>query len=473
METKLTLLFSTLLSLPPFLLSFNTQRESIEACVVVALLLNMCTRLKLTRMRKQVWWGAISGILVSVLLGIVFVAVFYLTKSKVMTGASKAIFKGYINLVAVLLITMLSFAMLRFMNYEKKWAAKLEAAAAKIDVGRANQWSIFFLAFTAVFREGIESVIFLAGVSTTTSWTAIPLAGIVGVLIGLAVGFALYYTGRQIKDIAWFFVLSCSLLFFIAAGLTSLAMVREKENEEAAWKELCLRLCLVLFRGERGEREREKLGDEETKNSRFLSPNRFLPPPPSPTQTSNQQVSWQSIGWFGTWDPPTDRPWWNRAVWDTSGCCPTSNQFFALMTAMFGYLPKPTFISLFSYFGYWAIVLLCIGVKLCRGTLTDATKGKGGAAAADEEGAAAEEGGKGAKGKGAGDGNSANEGCSSSGGSAQDPSEAPYLLPVAHKHLPHLGGKEPPKAAGATDVETGAAASDREPKKWWQRGKKE
>lgn len=380
---------------------FIMLRESIEACVVVALLLNMCTRLKLTRMRKQVWWGAISGILVSVLLGIVFVAVFYLTKSKVMTGASKAIFKGYINLVAVLLITMLSFAMLRFMNYEKKWAAKLEAAAAKIDVGRANQWSIFFLAFTAVFREGVESVIFLADVSTTTSWTAIPLAGIVGVLIGLAVGFALYYTGRQIKDIAWFFVLSCSLLFFIAAGLTSLAM-----------------------------------------------------------------VSWQSIGWFGTWDPPTDRPWWNRAVWDTSGCCPTSNQFFALMTAMFGYLPKPTFISLFSYFGYWAIVLLCIGVKLCRGTLTDATKGKGGAAAADEEGAAAEEGGKGAKGKGAGDGNSANEGCSSSGGSAQDPSEAPYLLPVAHKHLPHLGGKVQPKAAGATDVETGAAASDREPKKW-------
>ena len=81
----------------------------------------------------------------------------------------------------------------------------------------------------------------------------------------------------------------------------------------------------------------------------FFPPTAFTPPPPpSPTQTSNQQVSWQSIGWFGTWDPPTDRPWWNRAVWDTSGCCPTSNQFFALMTAMFGYLPKPTFISLFS-----------------------------------------------------------------------------------------------------------------------------
>lgn len=225
-------------------------RESIEACVVVALLLNMCTRLKLNRMRKQVWWGAASGIAVSVLLGVVFVTVFYLTKSKVMTGASKAIFKGYINLIAVLLITMLSFAMLRFMNYEKKWAGKLEAAAAKIDVGRANQWSVFFLAFTAVFREGVESVIFLAGVSTTSSWTAIPLAGLVGVLIGLAVGFALYYTGRQIKDIAWFFVLSCTLLFFIAAGLTSLAMV------SCSWRGGRGRGCVFcLCFGERAKRK--------------------------------------------------------------------------------------------------------------------------------------------------------------------------------------------------------------------------
>ena len=245
---------------------FIMLRESIEACVVVALLLNMCTRLKLNRMRKQVWWGAASGILVSVLLGIVFVTVFYLTKSKVMTGASKAIFKGYINLVAVLLITMLSFAMLRFMNYEKKWADKLEAAAAKIDVGRANQWSVFFLAFTAVFREGVESVIFLAGVSTTSSWTAIPLAGIVGVLLGLAVGFALYYTGRQIKDIAWFFVLSCTLLFFIAAGLTSLAMVRGRE-------ELVFFVCFVSERGSgkrAHEREREREREKAKKKTHFF-----------------------------------------------------------------------------------------------------------------------------------------------------------------------------------------------------------
>ena len=152
------------------------------------------------------------------------------------------------------------------------------------------------------------------------------------------------------------------------------------------------------------------------------------------------------------------------------------------MTAMFGYLPKPSFISLFSYFGYWAIVLLCIGIKVWRGTLTDATKGKkkGGEV---EEGM---EGGEGAdkakKSAAAAKGDAADDSAienSSTGGSGQDlPSAAPYLLPVAHKHLPHLGkstvDEEQPgaaAAAAAADVEAGGAHQN--PKRWWQRGKKE
>lgn len=349
---------------------FIMLRESIEACVVVALLLQMCARLRLSRMKRYVWFGAASGIAVSMALGIVFVAVFYVTKSRVLTGASKSIFKGYINLIAVLLITALAFAMLRFMNYERKWAAKLEDAAARIDVGKANQWTVFALAFTAVFREGVESVIFLAGVSTTSSWTAIPLAGIVGIVIGLAVGVALYYSGKQIKDIAWFFVLSCALLFFIAAGLTSQAI-----------------------------------------------------------------TAWQSIGWFGTWLPPSDRPPWNRAAWDWTACCSTSNQGFALLSAMFGYNPRPTPLSLGAYFGYWAIVLFDVGVKYARGVLTDAEKGK--------------------RKRKAGDGGEA---------AAGDPSTAPHLLEPAHPAAAclHPGtasepapAKRPPSPIRAADVEMG------------------
>ena len=60
--------------------------------------------------------------------------------------------------------------------------------------GKGTNWAIFLLCFSAVFREGIEAVIFLAGVSTTESVTAIPIAAVVGIICGLAVGFILFYT---------------------------------------------------------------------------------------------------------------------------------------------------------------------------------------------------------------------------------------------------------------------------------------
>ena len=80
------------------------------------------------------WFGALSGIVVSILLGVVFIVIFYVAKQTLFQGAGKAIFFGYVSLLAALLITLLAFAMLRFMNYEKKWEKKLTAAAQKAAV---------------------------------------------------------------------------------------------------------------------------------------------------------------------------------------------------------------------------------------------------------------------------------------------------------------------------------------------------
>ena len=89
------------------------------------------------------WYGALSGIVISILLGIVFIVIFYVAKQTLFQGAGKAIFFGYVSLLAALLITLLAFAMLRFTNYEKKWERKLTAAAQKAAV-RATQdaWKV-------------------------------------------------------------------------------------------------------------------------------------------------------------------------------------------------------------------------------------------------------------------------------------------------------------------------------------------
>jgi high-affinity iron transporter len=60
-------------------------------------------------------------------------------------------------------------------------------------------------------------------VGSNTSFKALPLACLAGLIVGLAVGFIIYYGGRSIKDLKIFFVLSTVALFFIAAGQVSCA----------------------------------------------------------------------------------------------------------------------------------------------------------------------------------------------------------------------------------------------------------
>ena len=85
---------------------------------------------------------------------------------------------------------------------EVKWAGELRVLAnssvpclqKRQQGGKGTNWAIFLLCFSAVFREGIEAVVFLAGVSTTESVTAIPIAAVVGIICGLACGFILFFT---------------------------------------------------------------------------------------------------------------------------------------------------------------------------------------------------------------------------------------------------------------------------------------
>ena len=81
-----------------------------------------------------VWWGVIVGVVLSGSIGTGFIVAFYVTKNSVFKGEGQAIFKGYIDMVATLLISILGFAMLRFLNYERKWQRKLEAAAQQAQI---------------------------------------------------------------------------------------------------------------------------------------------------------------------------------------------------------------------------------------------------------------------------------------------------------------------------------------------------
>eukprot|EP00879_Flechtneria_rotunda_P012243 GHRR01012787.1.p1 GENE.GHRR01012787.1~~GHRR01012787.1.p1 ORF type:complete len:375 (+),score=127.72 GHRR01012787.1:850-1974(+) len=215
--------------------------------------------------------------------------------------------------------------MMRFANMEKKYLRKLDDAArtaaeksveageaAEFAAHRSHAWSVFILASTAVLREGIESIIFLAGVGSNTSFKALPLACLAGLLVGLAVGFIIYYGGKSIKDLNIFFIVSTIVLFFIAAGQVSLGT--------------------QLF---------SKVG---------------------------------MFGPYAAW--ADELAWQYKPVADLNGCCSdefaNGKQFFVLLHAVLGYQSRPSPIILIMYCFYWAVILTVVYWKWRNGSLFDA-----------------------------------------------------------------------------------------------------
>jgi hypothetical protein len=83
---------------------------------------------------REVWYGVAAGVAISIVFGVIFIVIFYVAKDSLFAGKRRDWFKGIICWIAALLITILGFAMLRFLGWEAKWKRKL-AAAIKEKVG--------------------------------------------------------------------------------------------------------------------------------------------------------------------------------------------------------------------------------------------------------------------------------------------------------------------------------------------------
>jgi high-affinity iron transporter len=77
---------------------------------------------------------------------------------------------------------------------------------------------LFLLAFQAVGREGLETVVFTLAIIFSTSTKSAVLGAVVGLALALACAFAIYRLGKRI-NVALFFKVFGALLMVFAAGL--------------------------------------------------------------------------------------------------------------------------------------------------------------------------------------------------------------------------------------------------------------
>jgi hypothetical protein len=104
---------------------------------------------------------------------------------------------------------------------------------------------------------------------------------------------------------------------------------------------------------------------------------------------------------FGTMWPYEWRPWANRVLWDTSGCCnPNTNEFWSLVRALFGYQDQPMNLQLLYYCLFWGMTLGLLALKWRNGSLTDKAEAELAAAKSRKAGGGALAGGEGESGEG-------------------------------------------------------------------------
>ncbi len=190
-----------------------TLREAFEAALLLGIVYSYLDRVGARAQYHWVTLGGALGLVASVLAG---VAVSYLSGPLLDLGP---------DLVAAAVI-FFAVALLTWHS----WWMRQHARAVKgdvqrrIDEARAAQrlWIVGLVAFTGVFREGAETVLFLWGLMSQTTiggWAGIT-GGVLGVVMAAVLGWAIFRGGRQLS-LPRFFAVTTVMLVLVAAGLFS------------------------------------------------------------------------------------------------------------------------------------------------------------------------------------------------------------------------------------------------------------
>lgn len=192
-----------------------TFRETIEAALIVGIVLAYVHRSGNFRYEKHVWFGVSAGIVASLVGAFFFPAIESLMPEEV--------FEGAIMVVAAVMVTWMILWMLKQRHMRAEIERKVKT---EIDEKRAIGLAAFV--FLSVFREGIETVLFLG--AAAFAGQSLSIAGaLAGMAAAVLLAFALFETTMKI-NLKLFFNVTSILLILFAAGLVSHAV---KEFQEA------------------------------------------------------------------------------------------------------------------------------------------------------------------------------------------------------------------------------------------------
>jgi high-affinity iron transporter len=212
--------------LPTYLLSL---REGLEAALIIGIVLGAVNKIRRNDLAPAVWLGTLSAVIVSIL-----TAVMLTSFGMSLEATAEQIFEGITMLIAAGILTWMIFWMSKQARFLK---SELEAGVNKAAASTGKR-AMFWLAFVAVVREGVELAFFITAAffagdqSQVTSNMIQTLAGtILGLGTAALLGWTLFATTVRL-DLRRFFQVTGILLILFAAGLVAHGV---HEFNEVGW----------------------------------------------------------------------------------------------------------------------------------------------------------------------------------------------------------------------------------------------
>jgi high-affinity iron transporter len=184
-------------------------REGFEAILVLGAMVTFLVKTGNKRRVRDIWIGGLVGVAMSVVLTIMLKTVL------ASMPASREVIEGATMLVAVLILFSVSYWLLSKVEAARWQQFIREKVTSALSHG--GRWTLAFVAFLAVFREGAETALFFQALLARSAGAALPVGGgLVAGGVALAVTFTLFYRFGVRIPLRPFFAVTSGLLYWMA-----------------------------------------------------------------------------------------------------------------------------------------------------------------------------------------------------------------------------------------------------------------
>lgn len=208
-------------------------REGMEALLVIGALLTMTKKARVTRSSTWIWGGASVGMAVSLAAGIGVTVLF----SSSVFGENNFLLGGVTGVLSAVMLLYVGVWLHRNASMDK-WREKINIQKSQA-LKKRSLLSFALIAFLAVVREGLETVIFFIGLVGKLPLTELIGGTAAGLIVLVIVGVLMIKLGMRIP-LKPFFLLSMAVVLymcvkFLGTGVHSLQLAGILPSDAESW----------------------------------------------------------------------------------------------------------------------------------------------------------------------------------------------------------------------------------------------